>query len=125
MTGSLSSAGTQTITVTYSGKTTTFTVNVVSASKTLTGITAVYNQNGKSITTASSVNDVATSPAMLTVTAHYDDSSSETLVSGAYALSGTLTAGTSTITVSYGGKTATFQVTVTAVDLTSINVAFT
>ncbi len=51
---------------------------------------------------------------MLTVTAFYDDNSSSTVPSTDYTLSGTLTAGTSTITVSYGGKTATFTVTVTA-----------
>lgn len=48
---------------------------------------------------------------MLTVTENYDNGTSKTVTG--YALSGTLTEGTSTITVSYGGKTATFDVTVT------------
>lgn len=48
---------------------------------------------------------------MLTVTANYDNGTSKTVTD--YTLSGTLTAGTSTITVSYGGKTATFDVFVT------------
>ena len=52
----------------------------------------------------------------LVVTAHYDDSSSELI--DTYVLSGTLTAGTSTITVSYGGKTTTFDVTVAHIDNT-------
>lgn len=48
---------------------------------------------------------------MLTVIAHYDDGTSATVT--AYTLSGALTERTSTITVSYGGKTATFDVVVT------------
>ena len=50
----------------------------------------------------------------LIVTAYYDDGSYSDLEDSQYTLSGTLTAGTSTITVTYGGKTATFNVTVTA-----------
>ena len=49
----------------------------------------------------------------LVVTAYYSDGSHETLGDNAYTLSGTLTAGTSTITVAYGGKTATIEVNVT------------
>lgn len=49
----------------------------------------------------------------LVVTAHYDDSTS-IVPSADYTLNGSLTVGTSTITVSYGGKTTTFTVTVTA-----------
>lgn len=48
----------------------------------------------------------------LVVTAYYDDGTSEA-VSG-YVLSGTLTAGTSTITASFLGESATFTVTVSA-----------
>jgi hypothetical protein len=48
----------------------------------------------------------------LTVTANYSDGSSVVLGDDAYELSGTLTGGTSTITVSYGGKTDTISVTV-------------
>lgn len=47
----------------------------------------------------------------LVVTAHYDGNT-DTVVSD-YTLSGALTEGTSTITVSYGGKTDTFTVVVT------------
>ena len=46
----------------------------------------------------------------LVVTANFDDYSTRTVT--AYTLSGTLTEGTSTITVAYGGKTTTFTVTV-------------
>lgn len=48
----------------------------------------------------------------LTVTAYYTDGTSETVTT--YTLSGTLTAGTSTITVLYSDKTTTFTVVVTS-----------
>lgn len=73
----------------------------------LVSISAVYTQSGAVYTTAS-LNDLK---ANLVVTAHFDDSSSRTVTD--YTLSGTLAEGTSTITVSYGGKTTTFTVTVT------------
>lgn len=51
----------------------------------------------------------------LTVTALYDDQSTETVT--AYTLAGTLTVGTNTVAVSYGGKTTRFVVTVAAAPL--------
>lgn len=51
--------------------------------------------------------------AMLTVTGTYDDASTQIIPAADYTLSGTLTVGTSTITVSYGGLTDTITVTVT------------
>lgn len=48
----------------------------------------------------------------LVVTAVYSDSTTDVVTD--YTLSGTLSVGTSTITASYGGKTDTFSVTVTA-----------
>ena len=51
----------------------------------------------------------------LVVTATMTDSTTQTLEDADYTLSGTLTEGTSTITVSYGGKTTTFNVTVSSV----------
>ena len=54
--------------------------------------------------------DLDTLRQYLTVTATYEDLSTREIT--AYTLSGTLTEGTSTITVSYGGKTATFDVVV-------------
>lgn len=54
----------------------------------------------------------------LTVTANYSDGTSAAVTD--YTLSGTLTAGTSTVTVSFGGKTASISVTVTDV-LTGYN----
>ena len=72
----------------------------------LSYISAVYTQSG-------TVYDTDTLDSLrsdLVVTAHYDNSTYEIITS--YSLSGTLTVGTSTITVSYGGKSATFVVNV-------------
>lgn len=77
----------------------------------LTSITAVYVQSGTVYTTDS----LDSLKSDLTVTAVYDGGSTQTVPGSDYTLSGSLTAGTSTITVSYGGKTATFNVAVTAV----------
>ena len=73
----------------------------------LMSISAVYS--GGTVYDTASLDDLR---ADLVVTAHYDDYSAEAVTN--YTLSGTLTVGTSTITVSYGGKTTTFNVTVTA-----------
>lgn len=74
----------------------------------LTSISAVYTQSG-TVYDSDSLYDLKSD---LVVTAHYSDSTSETV--SAYTLSGTLTVGTCTITVGFGGKTTTFTVTVTA-----------
>jgi hypothetical protein len=74
----------------------------------LMSISAVFEQ-GQTVVYDTDSLDVLKS--MLTVTAHYSDSTTETVT--AYTLSGTLSEGTSTITVSYGGKTTTFNVAVT------------
>ena len=73
----------------------------------LVSISAVYTQSG-TVYDTDSLDDLKTD---LVVTATYSDSTTETVTN--YTLSGTLTAGTSTITVSYGGKTTSFTVTVT------------
>lgn len=79
---------------------------------TLVSITADYEQDRPVY--AGDDLDVLKVSDDLTVTANYSDGSSEVLGDDDYTLSGTLTAGTSTITVTYGGKTDTFNVTVTA-----------
>lgn len=73
----------------------------------LVSISAVYTQT-KPIYTDNSLDDLRSE---LVVTANYSNSSSE--VVSFYTLTGTLNAGTRAITVTYGGKTATFQVVVT------------
>lgn len=72
----------------------------------LVAISAVYTQSGAVYDTDS----LDSLKPDLVVTAVYDDTSTNTVTT--YTLSGTLTVGTSTITVSYGGKTTTFNVTV-------------
>lgn len=73
----------------------------------LVSISAVYTQSG-TVYDTDTLNDLKSD---LVVTAHYSDSTTG-IVTG-YTLSGTLAAGTSTITVAYSGKTTTFNVTVT------------
>ena len=73
----------------------------------LVSISVVYTQSG----TVYDTDSLDVLKPDLVVTAHYEDTTTATVT--AYTLSGTLTTGTSTITVSYGGKTATFNVTVT------------
>jgi len=71
-------------------------------------ISAVFSQGSAVIYDVDDIDDLRQ---YLTVTASYDDGNTTEVV--AYELSGTLEAGTSTITVSYGEKTTTFDVTVT------------
>ena len=74
----------------------------------LTSIAAVYTQSGTvyETTPLDSLKDD------LVVTAIWDDGTRTTVTSDQYTLSGTLTEGSSTITVTHGGKTTTFSVTV-------------
>lgn len=74
----------------------------------VSSLSAVYTQSG----TVYDTDALDTLKADLVVTATYSDSTTATVPSSDYTLSGTLTEGTSTVTVSYGGKTATFDVTV-------------
>lgn len=74
----------------------------------LASISCVYTQSG-TVYDTDSLDSLKTD---LVVTAHFDNGSTQTVTT--YALSGTLTEGTSIITVSYGGKTTTFTVTVSA-----------
>jgi len=77
----------------------------------LVSISAVYTQSG----TVYNTDDLDSLKSDLVVTALYDDQTSATVTE--YTLSGTLSTGTSTITVSYGGKTTTFNVEVSAESL--------
>jgi len=75
----------------------------------LVSISAAYDSSNAVYT----VDDISVVKSGLTVTATYSDSTTEVLEDGAYTLSGTLSEGTSTVTVYYNGKTATVDVTVT------------
>ena len=108
------SVGTSTITVTYNNKTTTFDV-AVTQRPTLTSITATYNQGSTAIYPSTSLDSLKSN---LVVTANYSDNSSTAIID--YSLSGTLTVGTSVITVTYGEKTTTFDVIVSEEDTSSL-----
>ena len=79
---------------------------------TLKSISAVYNQGDKSIYPTTSLDSLKNN---LVVTAAYSDNSTSTITD--YSLSGTLTVGTSEITVTYQEKTTTFNVTVSEAPL--------
>ena len=96
--------------ITINSVTGALVISVAAAAVVLNSITAVYTQSG----TVYTHDTLDSLKADLVVTANYSDSSTQTVPAADYTLSGTLTAGTSTITVSYGGKTTTFSVTVTA-----------
>ena len=115
LSGTLSQVGANTITVTYESVTTT--VSVTCAAAELSYISAVYTQSG----TVYDTDTLDSLKSDLVVTAHYSDSTTSTVASTDYTLSGTLTEGTSTITVSYDGKTTTFNVTVTTIPYPLLN----
>lgn len=102
----LNTVGTQTITVSYEGKSTSFTVNVYAVELVDLRIQSlpsklVYRQ-GDTLDTSG-----------LVLTAHYSDGSTER-ITGGYSCSPTTldSIGTVTITVSYGGLSTGFDVTV-------------
>ena len=117
--------GSCTITASCGGKTATCSVTV-SGFATLTSITATYTQSG----TVYNTDTLDSLKSDLVVVASYSDSTTRTLSDSDYALSGTLEFGTSTIVVSYGGKTATFNVNVSVVykmtdgDFIKVNTGF-
>lgn len=100
--------GTSTVTVSYGGKSDTISVIVSEAppEPVLTGITAVYS--GGTVPVGTALDSLKES---LVVTAHYSDGEDEALDDADYTLSGTITEGSNTITVSYDDATTTFTVT--------------
>ena len=99
--------GTQTVTVSYEGKTAGFTVTVLE--NVVTALTLTRKPNKLSY-----LQNEAFDPTGMVVTATYLDGTQKTVTG--YDLSGydPQKLGTQTITVSYGGKTASFTVTVKA-----------
>lgn len=77
----------------------------------VTSIRAVYSQSGAVYNTAT----LDSLRSDLVVTAYYDNGTNDTV--SEYTLSGTLATGTSTVTVSFGGKITSFTVTVTEAPL--------
>lgn len=84
------------------------TATAQSSAPVLSSISAVFN-DGAIIRATDGLDSLKT---YLTVTATYSDSNTETVNASDYTLSGDMTVGTKIITVAYGGKTTTFQVTV-------------
>ena len=119
LSGDLASAGngTAVIAVTYGGMVATFNVDVTLVK--LEGISVSFLQD-KKIYSSTNLDELKS---MLTVTGTYTDGTTATIVD--YRLSGKLTAGsTSRITVTYGNKTATFDVRVESVTLKNVTVEF-
>lgn len=98
-------------TITATSGSVSATCSVVISTATVTSISAVYTQSGNVYEGAS----LDSLKANLVVTATWSDSTTSTVASTDYTLSGTLAVGTSTVTVAYGGKTTTFNVTVSAI----------
>lgn len=97
-------------TITATAGSVSATCSVAIATATVTSIDAVYTQSG----TVYDDDSLDILKPDLVVTALWSNGTTSTVASTDYTLSGTLTAGTSTVTVTYAGKTDTFSVTVTA-----------
>lgn len=96
------------------------TINAWATSINVTSISAVFDADGETIYTDDALDDLKQ---YLTVTASYSNGTSAEVSD--YTLSGELNAGQSTITVAYGGKTTSFNVTAVAPLYSLPNVAQT
>ena len=115
----LNTAGTRKIDVTYGGKTTSFSLTVGNVE--LVSIAVKTNPTKTSYYVGDTLDTTG-----LTLTATYNNGSTKTISSGFTCTPTTLnTAGTQKITVTYGGKTVTFNVNVVAVTVTSIAIKTT
>lgn len=97
-------------TVTIPNVTGDIVITVTTSQITVSSISAVYTQSG----TVYDTDSLDSLKSDLVVTATFADSSTGVIAAEDYTLSGTLTVGTSTVTVNYAGLTATFSVTVTS-----------
>ena len=113
----LTSAGTQTVTVNYGGKTATFTVNVQDV--TLSGIAVASKPSKVNYFVGDTLDTTG-----LKLTATYNNGTTQTITGGFTCTPTALsTAGVQTVTVNYGSKTATFAVNVQDVTLSGIAIA--
>ena len=119
--GVVTAIGYGTATITATAGSVSATCSVIVAQVNLSSINASYTQSG----TVYNTDALDSLKSDLVVTATWSDSSTSILNGADYTLSGTLTVGTSTITVSYGGKTDTFTVTVSQYDSSIYNWDFT
>lgn len=111
--GLVTSVGYGNATITATSGSVSASCSVVVAQATLSSISAVYTQSGD-VYDSDSLDSLKSD---LVVTAHWSNSTTSTVADTDYILSGTLEVGTSTITVQYGGKTTTFNVTVSELDV--------
>lgn len=107
--GTVTALGGGSATITVTTEDGGFTAAYVLTVASLSSISAVFTQGAATIYDTDTLDTLRQ---YLVVTATYTDSSTATVTD--YTLSGTLTEGTSTITVSYGGKTDTFDVVVSS-----------
>ena len=111
-----SSAGQKTITVTYQGLTTTFSVTVIAVN--LVSVSVKTMPNKTSYFTGEPFDQTG-----LTLTATYNNGNTETVSLGIECTGfSSATAGQKTVTASYGGKSTTFTVEVKAIVTTGITV---
>ena len=111
-----SSAGQKTITVTYQGLTTTFTVTVVAVNLVSVAVNTMPNKT--SYFTGEAFDQTG-----LTLTATYNNGKTETISTGISCTGfSSATAGQKTITASYAGKSTTFTVEVKAIVPVSISI---
>ena len=111
-----SSAGQKTITVTYQGLTTTFSVTVIAVN--LVSVSVKTMPNKTNYFTGEPFDQTG-----LTLTATYNNGNTETISSGIECTGfNSATAGQKTVTASYGGKSTTFTVEVKAIVPTGITV---
>ena len=114
---SSATAGKKTITVSYAGKTTTFTVDVQAI--VVTGISVKKAPNKTEYFVGDSYDGTG-----LVVNVTYNNGTNKDITTG-FTTSGfsSAAAGKNTVTVSYEGFTAAFDVTIKAVELTGIEIA--
>lgn len=112
-TGDLSTEGTKTITVKYSGKSTSFNVSVLK--KQPMNLSIKTKPNKLNYYVGSSLD---TTGLVLSVT--YNDGTTQTVSSGFTTSCDLSTSGTKTVTVNYGGKSTTYTVTVQDVKISNL-----
>ncbi|MEE3450018.1 MAG: bacterial Ig-like domain-containing protein, partial [Acutalibacteraceae bacterium] len=111
-----SSAGEKTVTVSYSGKTTTFKVTVIALAVTKIAVTTPPTK------TSYYVGDKLDTTGIKITATYNNDSTKDVTSSVTYSGFDSSTAGEKIVTVAYQGKTASFKVNVAALAVTSIAV---
>ncbi|MBQ7625025.1 MAG: bacterial Ig-like domain-containing protein, partial [Clostridia bacterium] len=111
-------ADAQTLTVTYGGKTATYEITVIT--KSLTSIAVTTMPSKLNYLEAKDALDVSGG----VITVHYDNGTQADIPMSTNLISGfdNTQVGTQTLTVTYGGKTATFDITITPKKVKSISV---